>query len=116
MKTHLARPWAALLLAAGLASGAFAQAVPDNEPPQAVPGQVMSDVQPLPAENRESMGAVVLDDSRVRAQQHRSSFDAAADRTGIPSAIGRSVSRVLERARGWNEIREADAGSIPAGR
>ena len=113
MKLHSPQPWAALLLTAGLATGAFAQAVPENEPPQPVPGQVLSDAQPLPAEDRESAGAVVLDDSRVRAQRNSTAFDAAAERTGIPSAIGRSVSRVLERARTWNEIREADAGPVP---
>jgi hypothetical protein len=100
------------LLAFAMAGGAWAQSVPDNEPPQPVPGQVLSDIQPLPAEDRESMGAVVLDDSRVRAQQ-TNAFNAAGERTGIPSAIGRNVSRLLERARSWNEIREADATPIP---
>lgn len=114
MNTHHARPWAALLLTAGLATGAFAQSVPDNEPPQPVPGQVLSDARPLPAEDRESAGAVVLDDSRVRAQRHRNDFDAAAQRTGISSAIGRNVTRLIDQARSWNEVREADARVIPA--
>lgn len=116
MKTPHARPWAALLLSAGLVTGAFAQTVPDNQPSHPVPGQVLSDAQPLPAEDRESAGAVVLDDSRVRAQRHRTAFDAAAERTGIPSAIGRSVSRLIEKARSWDDVREADAGAYPDAR
>ena len=79
----------------------------ENAPPQPVPGQVLSDVAPLPAEDRESSGAVVLHESRVRAQ--RAAFRAAGHRTGITSAIGHNVTRVLEQARGWGEVREAGA-------
>ena len=112
MKVPPARSWAVLLFAGAMA-GAFAQSVRDNETPQPVPGQVMSDTQPLPAEHRDSMGAVVLDQSRVRAQQ-RAGFDASAERTGIPSAIGRNVSRVVERARSWSDLREAEASQVPS--
>lgn len=115
MKVHPARPWAVFLLAgaiAAIAAGVSAQSVPESEPHQPVPGRVLSDAQPLPAEDRESAGAVVLDNSRVRAQQ-RGAFDAAAERTGLPSAIGRNVSRVMERARTWNDVREADASLVP---
>lgn len=79
----------------------------ENAPPQPVPGQVLSDVQPLPAEDRESSGAVVLHDSRVHAQR---AFQAAERRTGITSAIRHNVSRVLQEARGWGDLREAGAG------
>ena len=111
MKVPPARSWAVLLFAGAMA-GAFAQSVRDNETPQPVPGQTMSDAQPLPAEDRESTGAVVLDQSRVRAQQ-RAGFKASADRTGIPSAIGHNVTRVMERARSWNDVREAEALQAP---
>jgi hypothetical protein len=110
MKVHPARPWAVFLLAGAMA-GASAQSVPDNEAPQPVPGQVLSDAAPLPAENRESAGAVVLHNSRVRAQ--RNAFDASAERTGVNTTIGRNVSRVIERARSWSDVREADASSAP---
>jgi hypothetical protein len=111
MKVQPARSWAVLVLAGAMA-GASAQSARDNEPAQPVPGQVLSDAEPLPAEDRESMGAVVLDHSRVRAQQ-RAGFNASAERTGIPSAIGRNVSRVMERARSWSDVREADASDVP---
>ncbi|WBY00029.1 hypothetical protein PE066_11090 [Ramlibacter tataouinensis] len=103
---------AGLAVLAGLAAGAQGQSVQpaeiDNAPPQPVPGQVLSDVQPLPAEDRESAGAVVLHDSRVRAQ--REAFQGAERRTGISSAIGHNVTRVLERARTWGDVREAGSG------
>lgn len=106
---------ACLALLAGLAAGAQGQSVQPGEtesgPPQPVPGQVLSDVEPLPAESRDSSGAVVLHDSRVRAQ--RDAFRAADQRTGISSAIRHNVSRVLEQVRSWDEVREADSGPAP---
>ena len=100
--------WAALLWTATLATGAAAQGAPDDpNQPLPVPGQVLSDVEPLPAEARDSHGAVVLQDSLVRAQRNANAFSKAGDRTGVPSVIGRKVSRVLERARGWGEVRDA---------
>jgi len=104
------RTWAALCLGAALAAPLAAQDRPeDAEQPQAPPGQVLSDAQPLPAEYRDSQGAVVLKNAPVRAQQQQ--LRDAAERTGIPSAVGRGVSRLIERARSWDDVREADAGS-----
>lgn len=104
-------PWrlAALALLPVLGTGALAQAVADEEsaPPLPVPGQILSDAEPLPAEHRDSSGAVVLHDSRVRAQ--RSAFQAAGQRTGVTSAIGHNVTRLMERARSWSDVREAEA-------
>lgn len=99
-----------LLAAAALvAQGQSAQPQEiENAPPQPVPGQVLSDIEPLPAEDRESTGAVVLHDSRVRAQ--RDAFEAAERRTGVTSAIRHNVARVLEEARSWGDLREAGAG------
>jgi hypothetical protein len=114
-KTQRARPLAVLALVAGLAGtagGAMAQSLPaDADAPPAAPGQVMSDAQPLPAEVRDSHGAIVLEQSKVRAQQQRTDFTAAGERTGVTSTIGRNVSRIVERARSWNDVREADAGA-----
>ncbi|TFZ06754.1 hypothetical protein EZ313_09070 [Ramlibacter henchirensis] len=112
MRVHPARSWAVLLLAGAMAASANAQAVPDNAPPEPEPGRVLSDAQPLPAEERDSSGAVLLENSRVRAQRGNA-FDASAERTGITSTIGRNVSRVIERARSWNDVREADASQLP---
>jgi hypothetical protein len=103
-----ARHLAALVIA-GAAAGAIAQSAPaDSDAPRPVPGQVVSDVQPMPAEDRDSTGAVVLHDSRVRAQQGNA-FTAAGERTGVSSAVSRRVSRLLEQTRSWNDMREAQA-------
>jgi hypothetical protein len=110
-----ARPWAALLAGAGLAVAATAQMPPtDSGAPGATPGQVLSDARPLPAEDRESTGAVLLRDQPVRAQQDlRHQLSASGERTGIPSAIGRSVSRLLERSRSGGDVQEAEAQQAP---
>jgi hypothetical protein len=104
--------WAALCLGAALALPALAQERPnDAEQPDAPPGQVLSDAEPLPAEHRDSGGALLLEQSPVRAQQQQ--FREAAQRTGITSSIGRNVSRLLERSRGWDDVREAEAVPLP---
>lgn len=110
MDVPTARPGAALLLTgAALAAGAVAQTPPDEpNQPLPVPGQVLSDIEPLPAEDRASEGAVVIHGAPVRAQREAGAFTAAGEHTGVPSVIGRRVSRVLERARGWDEPREAE--------
>jgi len=108
-----ARSWAALCLGAALALPSVAQQRPgDAEQPFTPPGQVLSDAQPLPAEHRDSVGgALILEQSPVRAQQQQ--FRAAGERTGIPSAVGRSVTRLLERSRSWGDVQEADASAVP---
>ena len=69
MKFHaVVRPAAATLAALLCASPGWAQ----DEPPKTAPLQgpaVMRDTDPPPAEDRSSTGAVVLDNSRVRAQR-----------------------------------------------
>ena len=93
------------------AFGAAAQVLPDSEPPPPVPGEVLSDAQPLPAEHRDSQGAVVLDGSPVRAQQGQPRAQAVE-----PSRIGRNASLLVERTRSWNDVLEADAqDDVPAG-
>lgn len=108
-------PWAMLLMAGAMAAGAGAQttepADPDA-PARAQPGRVLSDVQPLPAEERESDGAVLLQQSPVRAQKGTA---ASPERHGTPAAVGRNAARVVDRARSWDDVREAGSGQVPAG-
>lgn len=108
------RPGVALLIGTAVAAGAVAQSDPDApNQPVPVPGQVLSDVQPLPAEDRDSEGALVLPESRVRAQREASGANAQPNSTSVPSAIGRRVSRVLERAQDWDEPPQVQPVPIP---
>ncbi|MGZ5179409.1 MAG: hypothetical protein ACXWC6_17670 [Ramlibacter sp.] len=108
-------PWALLLLGGALATGVGAQTAAPGEsearPP--VPGQVLSDVQPLPAEDRDSTGALVLDQSRVRAQQQDS--PPPPTRSGIKPIVGRDISRLVERTRDWDDVRDAQSADNPPG-
>jgi len=81
-----------VLLAASLAAGgALAQTSPSATSPQ----PVASDVGPPPAEDRSSVGAIVLDNSLVRAQREQA-FERSAARTGVAS-IGRGVLRATRQ-------------------
>jgi hypothetical protein len=62
---------------------------------------VISDVGPPPAQERSSLGAIVLENSLVRAQR-QNAFERAAARTGVTS-VGRGVLRATAKAQ-----READ--------
>ena len=108
-------PWAVMLLAVAAALGAGAQtnapADPDA-PPRAQAGRVMSDVQPFPAEERESHGAVLLEQAPVRAQKDSTARPGAAD---TPANSGRNAARVVERARNWDDVREAGSTQVPPG-
>ncbi|HXD43299.1 MAG TPA: hypothetical protein VN649_22230 [Ramlibacter sp.] len=77
---------------------------PGTTPPAATdvgPSPVVTDVGPAPAQERDSMGAIVLGDSLVRAQR-QSAFERASVRTGVAS-VGRGVMRATAKA-----LREAD--------
>lgn len=88
-----ARLAAALLVGGALPVAALAQKMPaDSDNPQAVPGQVMSDVQPLPAEDRDSAGAVLLHGSRVPAQRNVATD---SERRNDPATVDRDVTRVM---------------------
>ena len=60
-----------------------------------------TDVGPAPAQERDSLGAIVLENSLVRAQR-QNAFERASSRTGVAS-VGRGVLRATAKAQ-----READ--------
>jgi hypothetical protein len=73
----------------------------------------MNDVAPLPAEDRESLGAIVLENSMVRAQ--RRAF--GARRTSLDVAGASRSARTKEELREQREeeslrLREMGAGSL----
>jgi hypothetical protein len=101
---------AALVAALG-AGGVQAQTQPAPAPVDAAP--VVSDVGPAPAHDRSSMGAIVLDESLVRAQRDRD-FERTSARTGVAS-VGRGVMRDVMKARTRSELaqaREAEAAEL----
>jgi hypothetical protein len=117
------RPALAPLVAIALVGGsAFAQSTnPSVTSPSVITTPpVMNDTMPLPAEDRESLGAVVLENSMVRAQ--REAF--AAHRTSLSVAnVGRRVDRVQHKAQTKQErqqqrddeslrLREMGAGAL----
>ncbi|HZY17411.1 MAG TPA: hypothetical protein VFE82_02965 [Ramlibacter sp.] len=108
MQVRLVRPWAVFWVGAAMAGGGAAQSAgAESDAPPPVPGQVMSDVQPLPAEDRDSAGALLLHDSRVRAQRGEAS--GAAGWRGPVSSIGRGVSRLLAGERVQADLADARA-------
>lgn len=106
MRAMPAMRHATIALVAGVALAAAAQVrtPTDTDSPPDPPGKVVSDAHPLPAEDRDSHGAIVLHDSKVRAQAR-----AAGERTGVIGVVGGRVTQIVERARTWNDVREADA-------
>jgi hypothetical protein len=101
MKYPILMRGAAVAAALGLC-GAFAQTRPaPTDSGNGVAPPVVSDIGPAPAQERESMGAIVLHDSMVRAQRENV-FERAASRTGVAS-VGRGVLRATMKAQ-----READ--------
>jgi hypothetical protein len=93
MKYQALARFAAVALGAALAVGVTAQTQPETDRIESPPGTVMTDVAPLPAEDRSSTGAIVLHNSLVRAQRDNA-FNASGERTGI-SSVARSATRVL---------------------
>jgi hypothetical protein len=67
----------------------------------------MTDVGPPPAEERSSTGAVVLENSLVRAQRNNAFAESSA-RTGVTS-VGRGVLRATTRAQAQAELADARA-------
>lgn len=86
---------AALVVATLGAGSVLAQTVPSPSPVATSARPVVSDVGPRPAEDRSSVGAVVLENSMVRAQREHA-FEQAASRTGV-ATIGRGVLRATRQ-------------------
>lgn len=101
----------AALAAVFAAGGAAAQTSAQTTAPSAVdPPAVVSDVGPTPAQERNSIGAIVLEDSMVRAQRDRS-FEKSSARTGVES-VGRRALRSTMKEQTKAELaraREAEA-------
>ena len=96
----------AVLLAAFSAAGAFAQAPSTPAPgtPEVGLAHPVTDVGPAPAEERDSIGAIVLDASPVRAQREAFRARPASLR---PDNIGRGVIRTSARARVKDDVAQA---------
>jgi hypothetical protein len=99
MKYPILMRGVALVAALG-AGSVLAQARPSATDSGLTP-PVVTDVGPAPAHERESSGAIILENSMVRAQR-RHAFEHAASRTGV-ATVGRGVLRATMQAQ-----READ--------
>lgn len=100
--------WLAATLGAG---GVLAQTAPSPTPTPAVQAPpVMSDVGPPPAEDRASAGAIVLENSLVRAQRD-SAFERSASRSGV-ATVGRGVVRSTMRAKTEADLAQAREAEI----
>jgi hypothetical protein len=106
---------AALVAALG-AGSVLAQtrpAAPHTTPsavPDVGPAPVVSDVGPAPPQERSSLGAIVLENSPVRAQRENA-FQRASSRTGV-ATVGRGVVRATaksQREADLAQAREAEA-------
>lgn len=95
----------AVVAAALAAGGAFAQTAPSAAPTG--PSPVVSDVGPPPAHERNSMGAIVLDESLVRAQRDRD-FERTSARTGVAS-VGRGAIRETMKIKAQADLAQARA-------
>jgi hypothetical protein len=87
----------AIALAASLGGAGVAMA--QVQPP------VLTDAAPLPAEERGSTGAIVLENSLVRAQRDKA-FERAGSRTGV-ATVGRGVLRATMRAQAQADLAQA---------
>jgi hypothetical protein len=105
MKYPILISGAAMAAALGLC-GAFAQTTPaPTDSGKGVAPPVVTDVGPAPAQERDSLGAVILHDSPVLAQR-RLMFERAASRTGVVS-VGRGVVRATMKAQREAELAQA---------
>lgn len=91
-------------IAATLGAGCvFAQTAPTST--DAGPGKTVTDVGPPPAEDRSSAGAIVLENSLVRAQR-QDAFEKSSTRTGVAS-VGRGVLRATMNAKAQADVAQA---------
>src|SRR4051794_13290106 len=107
------RPSSALLLGGVLAMGAGAQtARSDADAAPHDPTQVLSDVEPLPAQDRDSTG-VLLDPSRMRAHQDTTARQLPDN--AVKPIVDDDISRLVDRTRSWDDVRDAQSTPVPAG-
>jgi hypothetical protein len=104
MKYHAFARLAAVAGGAVLAVSATAQTPPPVERPDSPPGTVMSDVAPLPAEERSSTGAVVLQRTR----------SGAVDRSAKRALSGKDMEADLaaREAATANDLKRMGAGAL----
>jgi hypothetical protein len=101
------RRWPAVLLGGMLAASAWGQvARAVGDPPLQDPTQILSDVQPLPAEDRDSTGAL-MDASRMGVHQDTSAAQPAGN--AVKPVVGNDISRLADRTRTWDDVRDADS-------
>jgi hypothetical protein len=72
---------------------------------------VLTDVGPPPAEERNSTGAIVLEDSLVRAQRENA-FQRSASRTGV-ATVGRGILRATMEAQREADLAQARGSRAP---
>ena len=92
----------AAVAAALVAGGVFAQSAPSKSD-TVVPSPVVSDVGPPPAHERNSLGAIVLENSPVRAQRDRDFESSRA--TAKP--VGKKAKRVTNKAKIRDDLVDA---------
>jgi hypothetical protein len=87
--------------ATALSMGALAQASAESNSTGKPTPAIMTDTEPLPAEERDSVGAVVLETSMVRAQ--REAFPARYSPQRV-NAVGRSADRAARAAQAKEDL------------
>lgn len=92
-------------LAAALGAGSVLAQTRPAEESGSTQAPVVTDAGPAPAQERESSGAIILENSMVRAQRELA-FQQSAARTGV-ATVGRGVLRATERARREAELAQA---------
>ncbi|WP_298933401.1 hypothetical protein [uncultured Ramlibacter sp.] len=99
----LVRPTAAVL-GTLLAAAALAQTVPSRTTTE-VAAPVVSDAAPLPAEDRSSTGAILLENAPVRAQRNPTAV------MGASPSVAKPASKALKRSE-QRQARDADAATL----
>ena len=94
-------------LAALLAAGPVAAQSSSSPPTSVGAPAVVTDVGPPPAHERDSLGAIVLEDSPVRAQRDRDFEPGAATKKARASKVGREVLRSTTKAKARADLQEA---------
>lgn len=92
-------------LAAALGAGSVLAQTTPSTTDGGIVSPVVTDVGPAPAQERESLGAIILENSLVRAQR-RNAFERASSRTGVAS-VGRGVLRATLQAQRKAELAQA---------